>query len=130
MSSPLARNLLVEQTIIPLEQSAMTLEHPKTEQMSLEQAIRENVDRLGHTGSHTLGIFVQLLTTGKVKFTFRSHVKRLEILDKKKVMSRADALFSVESLLSELREKDSPSDLPEFTQNIIIQAPKASQNYL
>ena len=130
MSSPLARNLLVEQTIIPLEQSAMTLEHPKTQQMSLEQAIRENVDRLGHTGSHTLGIFVQLLTTGKVKFTFRSHVKRLEILDKKKVMSRADALFSVESLLSELREKDSPSDLPEFTQNIIIQAPKASQNYL
>jgi len=108
----------------------MTLEHPKTVQMSLEQAIRENVDRLGHTGSHTLGIFVQLLTTGKVKFTFRSHVKRLEILDKKKVMSRADALFSVESLLSELREKDSPSDLPEFTQNIIIQAPKASQNYL
>jgi hypothetical protein len=99
-------------------------------QMSLEQAIRENVDRLGHTGSHTLGIFVQLLTTGKVKFTFRNHVKRLEILDKKMVMSRADALFSVESLLSELREKDSPSDLPEFTQNIIIQAPKASQNYL
>lgn len=130
MSSPLARNLLVEQTIISLEQSAMTLEHPKTVQMSLEQAIRENVDRLGHTGSHTLGIFVQLLTTGKVKFTFRNHVKRLEILDKKMVMSRADALFSVESLLSELREKDSPSDLPEFTQNIIIQAPKASQNYL
>lgn len=128
MSSPEARDIVVEQTIILLEQSAVVSQRPKPEQMCLDQAIRENVDRLGHTGSHTLGIFVQLLTTGKVKFSFRSHVKRLEVLDKSRIMSRSQALVAVEGLLAELRGEDTPTDLPEFTQNIIIQAPKASQH--
>ncbi|NBV33205.1 MAG: hypothetical protein EBR81_05265 [Proteobacteria bacterium] len=129
MSSPDARDIVVEQTILPLEQSAIASQKPKPEQICLDQAIRDNVDRLGHTGSHTLGIFVQLLTTGKVKFSFRSHVKRLEILDKSRILSRSQALVTVESLLAELRDEDAPTDLPEFTQNIIIQAPKASLHH-
>jgi len=130
VSAPLILNLLVEQKIIALDQSAVGSSLPATETMSLERAISGNIDFLGHTGSHTLGIFVQLLTTGKVKFSFRTHMKRLEILDKSKIVSRAEALFLVESLLAKLRGADHDPGLPEFTQNIIIQAPKPSQSRL
>ena len=130
MSAPLVPSLLIEQKIISLEESAVGSSLPPTETMSLERAISENIDFLGHTGSHTLGIFVQLLTTGKVKFSFRTHMKRLEMLDKSKIISRAEALFLVESLLAKLRGADHDPGLPEFTQNIIIQAPKTGQSRL
>lgn len=126
MSSLNVRDILVEQTTMLLEQSAVVAQNNKLERMSLDQAIRENIDQLGHTGSHTLGIFVQLLTTGKVKFSLRNHIKRLELLDKKRIMSRSESLVTVEGILAEIRGKDTTTDLPEFTQNIIVQAPKAS----
>lgn len=95
------------------------------EQLSLLQVISENINQLGHSGSHTLGIFVQLLTTGKVKFTLRSYVKRLELLNKANLMSRPAAVATVESILAEMRAGETHVNIPEFTQNIIIQAPKA-----
>jgi hypothetical protein len=64
--------------------------------MSLDQSIRENAERLGHTGSHTLAIFVQLLTTGKVKFSFRTFTKRLELADKTQITARQEAILLVE----------------------------------
>ncbi len=91
--------------------------------VSLDHTIRENADRLGHTGSHTLAIFVQLLTTGKVKFSFRTFTKRLELVDKTQIMARAEAIIMVEACLSELRG-ESENHIPELTQNIIIQTPK------
>jgi hypothetical protein len=95
----------------------------KPMRLSLDQTIRENADRLGHTSSHTLAVFVQLLTTGKVRFSFRAYTKRLELLDKSQVMGRPEAILLVESCLSELRG-EGEQYIPELTQNIIIQTPK------
>ena len=117
-------NIAVSQTIMSADGTLLP-DHAEFKPMriSLDQTIRENADRLGHTGSHTLAIFVQLLTTGKVKFSFRTFTKRLELVDKSHLMSRAEAIVMVEGCLSELRG-ESDMHIPELTQNIIIQTPK------
>ncbi len=124
MSSQLSQKILVDQTIIPAD-GIVDPNNPdfKPARISLDQAIRESVDRLGHSGSHTLAVFVQLVSTGKVKFSFRTFTKRLELVDKSQVKSRPEAMILVEACLAELRGDDS-HHIPEFTQNIIIQAPK------
>ena len=124
MSASKAQHIFVCQTIISTDGSALpdSLDC-KPMRLSLDQTIRENADRLGHTGSHTLAVFVQLLTTGKVRFSFRAYTKRLELLDKSQVMGRPEAILLVESCLSELRG-ESEQYIPELTQNIIIQTPK------
>ena len=125
MSALNAQNIAVSQTIISADGTALS-DHSEFKPMriSLDQTIRENADRLGHTGSHTLAIFVQLLTTGKVKFSFRTFTKRLELVDKTQIMDRAAAIIMVEGCLSELRG-EGEHHIPELTQNIIIQTPKA-----
>lgn len=124
MSASTAQNIAISQTILSADGTVLP-DHPefKPLRVSLEHTIRENADRLGHTGSHTLAIFVQLLTTGKVKFSFRTFTKRLELVDKTQIMGRAEAIIMVEACLSELRG-ESENHIPELTQNIIIQTPK------
>ena len=124
MSFEAAGKIILLQTIIPIgdEKLPSDIDAGPVE-ITLDTVIEENVDRLGHTGSHTLGIFVQLLTTGKVRFSFRHHTKRLELSDKSLIMQRSDALQFVESCLAELRVDEHNGGLPEFTQNIIIQPP-------
>lgn len=124
MSFEAAGKIILQQTIIPIgdEKLPSDIEAGPVE-VTLDKVIEENVDRLGHTGSHTLGVFVQLLTTGKVRFSFRHHTKRLEVVDKSLVMQRSEALQFVEACLAELRVDEHNGGLPEFTQNIIIQPP-------
>ena len=45
-------------------------------------------------------------------------------------MSRSEALVSVESIPNELRDVDISADLPEFTQNSVVQALKPSEKHL
>lgn len=123
MSFESAGKIILQQTIIPIGDDKLPSEVEEGPvEVTLAHVIEENVDRLGHTGSHTLGVFVQLLTTGKVRFSFRHHTKRLELVDKAFIMQRSEALQFVEACLSEMRV-DEPGALPEFTQNIIIQPP-------
>ena len=124
MSASKAQHIFVCQTIISTDGSALpdSLDC-KPMRLSLDQTIRESADRLGHTGSHTLAVFVQLLTTGKVRFSFRAYTKRLGLLDKSQVMGRPESIPLVESCLSELRG-EGEQYIPELTQNIIIQTPK------
>jgi hypothetical protein len=124
MSALNVQNIFVSQTIISPDGTVLP-DHPEFRpmRMPLDQSIRENAERLGHTGSHTLAIFVQLLTTGKVRFSFRTYTKRLELVDKTQVMARPEAILLVEGFLSELRG-ESEHHIPEMTQNIIIQTPK------
>jgi hypothetical protein len=124
MSAFTVQNILVSQTIISADGTVLP-DHPefRPTRMSLDQSIRENAERLGHTGSHTLAIFVQLLTTGKVKFSFRTFTKRLELADKTQITARPEAILLVEGFLSELRG-EGEQYIPELTQNIIIQTPK------
>lgn len=123
MSFEAARKIILQQTIIPIGDEKLPSEvNEGPMEVTLAQVIEENIGRLGHTGSHTLGVFVQLLTTGKVRFSFRNHTKRLELVDKALMMPRSDALQFVEACLAEMR-MDEPGVLPDFTQNIIIQSP-------
>jgi hypothetical protein len=124
MSFDAAGKIILQQTIIPIgdEKLPDDVEAGPVE-VTLENVIKENVDRMGHTGSHPLGVFVQLLTTGKVRFSFRHHTKRLEMTDKSLLMQRSDALQFVEACLTELRVDEAPGGMADFTQNIIIQAP-------
>ena len=50
-------------------------------------------------------------------------------MDKTNIMSRSEALVSVESILAELRDADTPANLPEFTQNIMVQACKPGEKH-
>lgn len=124
MSLEGTQNIIIEQSDTPTGESAGSDLMTKRIRITLPQAIRDNVDQLGHTGSHTLGVFVQLLTTGKVKLGFRNYTRRLELVDKSHLIPRVQALPLVETCLAELRGDDGAQELPEFTQNIIIQAPR------
>ena len=79
--------------------------------------------RLFAASSKAAAIFAQLLTTGNVRFTFRTDTKRLELVDKSQVTARPKASLLVEGFLSELRG-ESEHHIPKLTQNIIIQTPK------
>ena len=91
-------------------------------EMLLSEKIDEYLFRLGYSSTHTLGIVVQLLVTGKVRVDFREHYERLQLVKKKDVMDRTHAVDLFELHLATHR-KDETQSGPDFTQKIIIEPP-------
>jgi hypothetical protein len=94
---------------------------------TLPQSIRDNAVHLGHSGPDLLGVFVQLLTTGEVKLRFRDYTRRLELADKGRLLTQTQAVPLLKACLAELSGGDQPQDLADYTQNIVIQAPRSQQ---
>jgi len=91
-------------------------------EMLLSEKIDEYIFRLGYTSTHTLGIVIQLLVTGKVRVDFRDHYERLQLAKKTDVMDRTHAVDLFDRHLASHR-KDETQSGPDFTQKIIIEPP-------
>lgn len=91
-------------------------------EMFLSEKIDEYIFRLGYSNTHTLGIVVQLLVTGKVRVDFRDHYERLQLSKKADVMDRTHAVDLFDRHLAAHR-KDETQSGPDFTQKIIIEPP-------
>ena len=118
---PLAE-ILVEQNRIPTAAGGGG-EATKL-QVSLSKIIEEYTLLMGNNTAHISAAVVQLLTLGKVRLDFREHNERLALVNKGDVRSRAEAVSLIEGYLTALKMAESQGGDVEYTQKIIIQAPK------
>ena len=72
-------------------------------------------------------MIVQLLTRGKVRVDFRDYSQRLQLASQSDIMSRSEAVGIFDAYLAELENRDD-SGAMEFTQKIMIQAPRRTVN--
>ena len=122
MSSEVFSRILVQQT------KTNTVSGPADavtrEEMSLAKKIEEYQILLGNNTAHISAVVVQLLTLGKVRLDFREYTERLNLVNKEDMMNRGDAVPLVESFLQSLKSGDTSAAGVDYTQKIIIQAPK------
>lgn len=93
-------------------------------EMNLAEKLEEYVLRLGYSNAHVLSILVQLLTQGKIKVEFRTYIERLELVDIKDRVSRAQAVALIDTYINQLQGKNKQDDTMNVTQRIIIQPPR------
>lgn len=94
-------------------------------EMLLSEKIDEYIFRLGYSNTHTLGIVIQLLVTGKVRVDFRDHYERLQLAKKSDVMDRTHAVDLFDRHLDSHRKHETQTG-QDFTQKIIIEPPAPS----
>jgi len=94
-------------------------------EMLLSEKIDEYIFRLGYSNTHTLGIVIQLLVTGKVRVDFRDHYERLQLARKSDVMDRTHAVDLFDRHLESHRKHETQTG-QDFTQKIIIESPAPS----
>ncbi len=117
-------NILVEQTKTNTTAGGASPNAIITEQVSLAQKAEEYSLLLGNNTAHISSVLVQLLTLGKVRLDFREYNERLVLVNKEDVMSRPDAVHAVEAYLHAIKLGETSSSNVDYTQKIIIQAPK------
>lgn len=96
------------------------------EEMSLAKKIEEYQILLGNNTAHISAVVVQLLTLGKVRLDFREYTERLHLINKANMMDRMTAVPLVEAFLASLKSGETSAAGVDYTQKIIIQAPKRS----
>jgi hypothetical protein len=88
---------LVEQQFV--EESGLMIRSSRRE-ISLFDKIDDYLLRLGGSHSHLVGIFVNLLFTGKVRVVFRNKTERLSLLEGTSTMVKSDAIILIDDYLS------------------------------
>ena len=99
-------------------------EYPEYEEkttVSLEEAVRECLMKLGKTDYRTAQFLLSLLTAGKVRLSFKDYSTRLSLNDPKDMTTRALALQALDDYLAKTGYIELDSEL---TQKIIIQKNK------
>lgn len=90
---------------------------------TVAEKIEEFVLKLGYSNAQALSVIVQLLTRGKVRVDFRDYSQRLQLVSQTDIMPRAEAVALFDAYLAEIENRDDSSAM-EFTQKIMIQAPR------
>ena len=90
---------------------------------TVAEKIEEFVLKLGYSNAQALSVIVQLLTRGKVRVDFRDYSQRLQLVSQSDIMPRAEAVALFDAYLAEIENRDDSSAM-EFTQKIMIQAPR------
>jgi hypothetical protein len=124
MDLQLFAQILIEQTRTHLTSAGSAAGNALKEQVSLALKVEEYRNLLGNNTAHLSAVLVQLLTLGKVRLDFREYNDRLNLVDKADIMTRTEAVFAVESYLASLRTGETVVPEVDYTQKIIIQAPK------
>jgi CheY-like chemotaxis protein len=88
---------LVEQQFV--EESGLMIRSSRRE-ISLFEKIDDYLLRLGGSHSHLVGIFVNLLFTGKVRVAFRNKMERLSLLEGTSTMAKSDAIQLIDDYLN------------------------------
>jgi hypothetical protein len=94
---------------------------------TVAEKIEEFVLKLGYSNAQALSVIVQMLTRGKVRVDFRDYSQRLQLASQSDIMSRSEAVGIFDAYLAELENRDD-SGAMEFTQKIMIQAPRRTVN--
>ncbi len=100
--------LLIEQTFT--DNFGLTVRESERH-VSLYEKIDSLKLRLGGASSHVVGIFIQLLSIGKVRIGFREKTERLSLTDPSMIMTRDNAVALIDSYLA-LSEKDEANSEP------------------
>lgn len=124
MDLQLFAKILIEQTRTHVTPSGSATGEPIREQVSLAQKVEDYAQLLGNNTAHLSSVLVQLLTLGKVRLDFREYNERLNLVDKADMMTRGDAISAVEAYLASLKTGETVAPDVDYTQKIIIQAPK------
>lgn len=98
-----------------------------TPDLAISEKIQEYSLRLGQSPPYTLSIFVQLLIEGKVRLEFRDFSERLELVDKKTMMTRNEAVALTEKFLASISKENTSGSGLDVTQKLIIQAPRQAR---
>ena len=96
-------------------------------EVALSDLLEEYLLKLGHSNDHVLAIVLRLMTHGKVRVEFRHVRERLELADKKQILSRAQAIQLFDEFIAHMREETHDSQSSNMTQRIVVQSPSAKK---
>ena len=109
--------LLVEQ--IFTENFGLTIRDSERH-VSLYEKIDDLKLRLGGDNSHFVGVFLQLLSTGKVRVGFRDKTERLSLADPQMLISREQAISLIDSYLAVTENAESDPEPNPITCRLIV----------
>ncbi len=116
-----AKSICLEETRALASSEMREVVEPKA--CTVAEKIEEFVLKLGYSNAQALSVIVQLLTRGKVRVDFRDYSQRLQLVSQTDIMPRAEAVALFDAYLAEIENRDDSSAM-EFTQKIMIQAPR------
>lgn len=92
--------------------------------LTLDVLIEEYLVKIGYSNAHVLGIIMNLLTVGKVRVEFRSHIDRVRLLHPEDILSPGEAGELFDLYLKEKQMKEKAQGSLDLTGKIVIQSRK------